>query len=333
MMKAMKMMRNSIFGIFLALSVFFISCNQNQHNPPETSEDTPTSGQITISVDETIKPLIEAEKDAFEAIYKRARVIINYKPEAEVMADLLNDSSIIVIVSRKFNESERKSFEQEQLIPRETKIAFDAIAVLANKNNPDTLISLQELKDILLGKITKWNQLSPKGSSADIKLVFDNKNSSIVRYFLELINMKEFPNKSTYGLNSGEEVINYIAKDKNAFGFLGINYVSDTDDVQANGFLETIRIAEIEPADTSKYAGAYYKPYQSNIALRSYPLYRDIYVLSREARAGLGTGFTAFIAGDKGQRIVLKSGLVPATMPIRLIEVDNEALRIEKEKK
>jgi phosphate transport system substrate-binding protein len=52
-------------------------------------------------------------------------------------------------------------------------------------------------------------------------------------------------------------------------------------------------------------------------------LYRTVYIISREARAGLGSGFTAFVAGDKGQRIILKSGLVPATAPIRIVEINN----------
>jgi phosphate transport system substrate-binding protein len=38
----------------------------------------------------------------------------------------------------------------------------------------------------------------------------------------------------------------------------------------------------------------------------------------------LGTGFSSFVASDKGQRIILKSGLLPAVMPVRFIEVSNE---------
>jgi phosphate transport system substrate-binding protein len=63
------------------------------------------------------------------------------------------------------------------------------------------------------------------------------------------------------------------------------------------------------------------KPYQGYIAERSYPFCRDVYMISRETFSGLGTGFVSFVAGDQGQRIILKSGLVPATMPVRLIEI------------
>jgi phosphate transport system substrate-binding protein len=49
-------------------------------------------------------------------------------------------------------------------------------------------------------------------------------------------------------------------------------------------------------------------------------------MVSREARAGLASGFIAFVAGEKGQRVVLKAGLVPATMPVRIVEVNNKPL-------
>jgi len=56
-------------------------------------------------------------------------------------------------------------------------------------------------------------------------------------------------------------------------------------------------------------------------------LWREVYILSKEAYTGLGTGFTAFVASERGQRIVLKFGLVPATMPVRLVElIENEDL-------
>ena len=69
---------------------------------------------------------------------------------------------------------------------------------------------------------------------------------------------------------------------------------------------------------------AFYQPYQAYMAQGKYPLLRDVVMISREARSGLASGFMAFVASDKGQRIVLKSGLVPATMPIRIIEVNHE---------
>jgi phosphate transport system substrate-binding protein len=70
--------------------------------------------------------------------------------------------------------------------------------------------------------------------------------------------------------------------------------------------------------------GSYYRPHQGFIADKSYPFIREVYMTSRETFAGLGSGFIQWATGEQGQRIVLKSGLVPATMPIRLVQVRTE---------
>jgi phosphate transport system substrate-binding protein len=67
--------------------------------------------------------------------------------------------------------------------------------------------------------------------------------------------------------------------------------------------------------------GSYYRPYQGSIYDKSYPFVREIYLISRETFAGLGSGFIHWACAEKGQLIVKKSGLVPATMPIRLVQI------------
>ncbi len=63
-----------------------------------------------------------------------------------------------------------------------------------------------------------------------------------------------------------------------------------------------------------------YKPYPYQLVLGKYPLTRDIYVIISDVKGGLTSGFITFIAGDQGQRIITKAGLLPATRPMRLIQ-------------
>ena len=116
--------------------------------------------------------------------------------------------------------------------------------------------------------------------------------------------------------NNNAEVIKYVKDNKSALGIISVNWISDTQDSISETFLKDIRIVEVG-TDPKNYC----KPYQGYIAEKSYPFRRDVYMISRETFSGLGTGFASFVAGDQGQRIILKSGLVPATMPIRLIEI------------
>jgi phosphate transport system substrate-binding protein len=70
--------------------------------------------------------------------------------------------------------------------------------------------------------------------------------------------------------------------------------------------------------------GDFYQPYQATIYSGEYPFSRNVYSINREGRTGLGTGFEAFVAGEKGQLIILKAGMVPATQPVRMVKITNE---------
>jgi phosphate transport system substrate-binding protein len=90
--------------------------------------------------------------------------------------------------------------------------------------------------------------------------------------------------------------------------------VSDRNDTISGSFLKEIQVLAIKDAK-----GDEYQPYQAYIAQNLYPYCRSVYVICSEPRTGLASGFTNFMAGDKGQRIILKSGLVPSTMPVRIV--------------
>jgi phosphate transport system substrate-binding protein len=322
------MVKFILFALSIVITCLFTftSCNQNQNGEPE---DTPTSGEINISVDETFKPIVDSEISIFENTYKYAKIKVSYKPEEKAFEDLLNDSARIIIVTRELTSEENKHFEILKLFPHKTKIAYDAVALLTNRDNPDSLFSDEQVKKIITGEISTWKQLNPKSSNSPIQLVFDNKNSGTLRYLKEYAGNKNLA-KNSSATDSSNAVIDYVSKNKNAIGVIGVTWVGDRSDTTMMSFNKKVRIAEISPPDSSEGRGEYYKPYQAYIATRYYPLWRTVYIISREARAGLGTGFASFVAGDLGQKIILRSGLVPASMPVRLVQLRNQNFNITK---
>jgi phosphate transport system substrate-binding protein len=309
--------------LLILLSIFligFYGCKSGKSN----EEDTATYGDINITVDETFAPVIDSEVYTFQKIYQYAKINVRYKPESEVMNDLLADSSRFVIIARELNKEELKYFKNIELIPKQLKVFYDAIAVIVNKENKDTLLTFQKFRDIVTGKITKWKEVNPKSQSSVIKIIYDNPNSSTVRFVKEKIGGELA--KNSYALNNSKSVIDYVAKNKDAIGLIGVNWISDRDDSLSLKFLRTIKVVGLTSELPNVDSKEYYQPYQAYIYQKFYPLYREVYIISREARVGLGTGLAAFIAGEKGQRIFLKAGLVPATMPIRLVEIDHDNL-------
>lgn len=284
-------------------------------------EDTPTSGTIKISVDEAFEPIIDSHIYAFQKFYKYAKVHPSYKSEAETVKDLLQDSARLVVISRPLTTAEKEVFAQQTITPRITKIAIDGVALITHPGNTDTTFTMEELRGIFSGKVTSWKQLDPKSKLSDITIVFDNTGSSTARYITDSVTNKQPLPKNTFAAKTNKALVDYVAKTPNALGVIGVNWISDFDDTTAIGFLRKVKVAAVSNNPDKEVTDSYVQPFQGYLAQGSYPLRRNVYIVSREARAGLGTGFASFVAGDKGQRIILKSGLVPATMPVRIISI------------
>lgn len=308
------------FAAGIASGFILTSCNSS-HKPKFT--DTPVSGDVVIVCDESYHPLISVEADTFMGIYRQAKVTVKYLPEADAFKELTtNDSIRLIVAARELNDYEKDYFKGRNLFPRITKIAIDAVALILNNTNPDTLFKYKQVEEIISGKISLWKQVNPKSTMGNISIVFDRNGSANTRYLKEKFLGKNPMPANCYATNSNADVVDYVSKNKNAIGVIGVNWISDKDDPSANNFLNKIRVAEISPPDTSKDAANYYKPYQGYIALNQYPLVRNVYMISREGRNGLGTGFASFVAGDQGQRIVRLIGMLPATMPVRLVHLN-----------
>ncbi len=282
--------------------------------------DTATSGDITISVDESFQPLIKAEIDAFQASYKYAKIRTIYTSEAEAVQWLLKDSVRSVVMTRTLTETERGYFEAKKIIPDTLRIAREAVALIVNKANPDSMLTMNHVRAILTGDISTWNEVSNKDRKDTIIIVFDKANSSNVSYIRQKFKLADRVEKKIYAAGSNQKVLEYVQQNKNAIGIIGVNWISDSDDPKQQKFRKEISVVSVADKDDA-VQGEYYQPYAAYLQTKQYPLYRDLYLVSREARTGLGTGFAAYVASDKGQLIILKAGLLPTTMPVRLVQV------------
>lgn len=309
--------------VFLVFVFFGVACTDRDKKGQPI--DTPTTGFIKIAVDESLRPLVDTEVEVFEALYKRADIEAYYFPESDAVDALMKDSVRLAVVTRSFTQEEKNYFKEIKITPTELKVATSAIALIVNPSNPDSTISVKQLKAILNGEISRWNQLGEKRSlNTGMEIVFDNPNSGLIRQLKDSVARVGKLPEYCFALENNEAVIDFVAKNESAMGLIGLEWISDRDDSTSNAFLDRVRVVAVAGDST------HFQPYQAYIALKHYPLTRKITILSREARNGLGTGFMAFFASERGQRIVLKSGLVPETMPLRIVNINRDSFEIEK---
>ena len=306
--------------IFICISavIVFVKCS---HNASEYGE-SPTTGNIKISVDETFKTIIDDEVNVFEKLYVYAKIRPAYKPEVETFNDLLKDSVRLIVATRELNKDEIKYFNDKKIYPKETKIAVDGIALIVNKENKDTMITVGNLKKMLTGEISEWKQLNKESRLKDIKIVFDNTNSSTVRYVVDSVTHTRKLSQNLSALKYNQDVVEFVSKNPAAIGIIGVSWVSDHSDSTALSFLHKVKVMYVSKAETATASNSY-QPYQAYIAEKQYPLRRDIYVIQCDPKNGLAGGFAAFLASDRGQRIILKAGILPSTQPVRIVNIRN----------
>jgi phosphate transport system substrate-binding protein len=288
--------------LFATVSMVVVAaCNSGSTSNGE-EKDTPTSGTIHISVDETYKPLLDSEIKVFQSLYPKTKIIADYKPEADCFKDLFNDSARMIIVTRELKEEEKAYFQKENIRPQSLKLATDAIALIVNHTNPDSILTMDQVRRIMAGEATDkpW------------QIVFDNQNSSTVRFIRDSINHGKPLPATTMAAKTNPEVVDYVSKNKNAIGVIGVNWISDTNDSTAIDFTKQVTTVKLRADGYTDFV----LPYQFYIGMKSYPLTRGMFYILKEPYQGLGAGFATFLGGQEGQLLIGKFKLYPARLNI-----------------
>lgn len=290
-------------------------------------EETATSGRLTACITESYLSLVKKHADEFTSLYTNTNVTLSGVSTREAIVNFLNDSVKLVIVDRPFNQEEQSVAAQANLKYRTLKIAEDALAIIVNKSNKIDNISLNSIKDIVNKNISKWDQLPDSKLTGSIDFVFTDKNSGAYELLKNNFLKLKDDIVPTAIVKFQKNVFEYVAANPLAFGIVSVACLKSVMSADTtSGVIDSsgpVRALSIVSPDSTGQERVN-KINQANIYLGSYPLHYPVYVYFYETKAELAAGFCSYIASAPGQRIFLKSGLVPATMPVRLVQLNEK---------
>lgn len=302
-------MKNRLACILVGFSLLAVLAGCNQTKKSAVEEETVAAGNVKLIVDESFQPIVDEEARVFEYLYPKAKLDISYQTENSVLRLLLNDSIRFAILSRDLRPDEVKVLTDRTLPPVVNRFAVDAITFIVNETSNDTLTTVSEIKKLLNGE-TK--------TTTDI--VFDNGNSSLVRYLKEFTGNKDFKLKNIFAVKNNKEVIKYISKHPQAIGITGFSWLNDPDKDYADA-VQKVKIVAVKDENSKDSPNQYFKPSQTTIALKQYPFIRGLFLINSTGKRGLASGFSQFVLSDRGQRIILRSGILPDSIPGRQINI------------
>lgn len=303
------------FWILIGLGLILVGCSG------KAPLDNPARGTIVIAADESFQPLVMQLTSAYSGIYPDAQFKIVYKPEQEAINMMLQDSARLAFTTRLLKPNERAVLNQRKIKGASEKIATDGVALIINKANTDSLLTMDELQRVFNGQIKQWAQLKGGNQAGPITLVFDNNNSSNLEFILSTFKVKDVKNLRIFTTHSNREVIEFVRKNPSALGFIGVNWISDGDEPLSVELARDLRVAGVSPKVNPTKRDDYFQPFQEDLGMMRYPLRRPVYILSRETHPGLGGGLINYIARDAGSLIIRKLGLWPRIPYDRVINL------------
>lgn len=299
------------------------SCSEKKKDP-NARTDTYATGKISFGADESFSPIIDEEMQVFHHTYKDATVVPQYMSESEGMNLLLKDSLLMMFTSRDFKQSEYDNLKKRQRFPISIHIGYDALAIIANKDNTDSCICVDDVKRILTGEALHWKDINPASASrGEIFVAFDNKTSSTVHFVEDsILGGKPITTPNAFATKKTADVIKYVEENPGAIGIIGSNWLNDKRDTTNLTFNRNIRVMLVSKHAPATWKNSY-KPYQAFIYYDKYPFIRRLYALLNDERGryGLPYGFAQFIISQRGQMILFKAGLLPAYGNIAIREV------------
>ncbi len=291
-------------------------------------------GIAKIACDESFESIMEQEVNVYEYIYPKEDVIALYMPENAAIDSIMAMGSVKgAVVTRPLTDKEVSYLRSHKKIVHQQKIAVDALALIVNPANPVEILSKKDIAEILSGEVTRWDQVEPC-KLGEISVIFDHQGSSTVKYMRDsIMGGKPFgPNVSA--VKSNPEVFKAVASNKNAVGVIGVSWVSsdlsgrqksveelaqavEKSDTTALEFRDDVKVLKIRGNNEVTA----YRPYQAYIFDGSYPLYRSVYMISTAPGGTVTHRFYSFVTGFQGQKLIQMTGILPATVRPRMVEV------------
>ncbi len=277
-----------------------------------------TKGALKIEADEAIFRAVQGEGEEFQRQYPDSRIEIESADARAAIADFAMDSVQVIVTGRPLNKEERDALTAAKIQFEEYRVALSAVAVIANKEVPLKQLRVSQLDSILTGAMTQW---PARGGVID--LVIGGRNSSINEVVRDSVMHGRVFTMAATPIDSSPARIAYVRTHRGAIGLVGVSWLKGED---SDFTIMSLGTPGMRP-DSTEPPGQYYSPAQAFVYKGYYPIKTSVHIYSRMIDRNVALGFISFVTSGPGQRVFLNNGLVPVTMPVRLVQLTSEQVK------
>ncbi len=264
----------------------------------EQVEPNEPAGFIQVKGSDTLVNAAQKVAEEFMKEYPHIFVAVTGGGSGVGIASLINKTCDVATASREMKPKEIELAQKRGVFPKEFVVAYDGVAVIVNNSNPVEKLTIEDLHRIFTGKATNWKEFG--GKDLHIVTLSREVSSGTHIYFKEEVvqlGKKDSPeefSRETLLLTSSQAIVEEVAANEAAIGYLGMGYVSD----------------RTKPLLVAK-GGEFYPPDVDNVIKKTYPLSRPLYFYTNGEPQGITKLFIDFTLSPKGQQQFRETGFVP----------------------
>jgi len=248
--------------------------------------------KIVIDGSTTVGPICKAFAEYFMAANPRVNITVSESGSGNGAKGIVNATCDIGAMSRAMKDSEFKAAVDAGRAPVAHVVALDGLPILVHPSNPVSELTVDQVRDIFMGKINNWSQVG--GPNLPIVSVSRDTNSGTYETFAELVMRKEKIGEGCEYVGSNGAIRQRVQSTPSAIGYAGLGFVDRT--------VKALKINGVAPSATTVQTG-------------EYPIARPLFMYTN-GYPKLGSALYRFVTihlTEDGQEMVEEIGFVPVT--------------------
>ncbi len=245
--------------------------------------DRTLANELVVTGSTTILPIAEIAADMYSEVHPGQRVLVSGLGSSAGIETVASGSSDVGTSSRDLKPAE------EALGLQDIPIAYDAIAVIVNPDNPVGELTTDQIRAIFAGEIDNWSEVG--GLDMEIGLVNRDEASGTREAFQRIV-MDDTPFDRTAAVLPGTgQVRSVVANSRGAVGYISLGFVNDEVQVVAiDGVFPTIE----------------------SVLIGEYPLQRLLHFFTLGEPTDLAEAYIDFVLSEEIQSTIVKdAGFIP----------------------
>ncbi|GAB1402657.1 phosphate ABC transporter substrate-binding protein [Elusimicrobiota bacterium] len=274
------------------LVLFFASCSRGH--------DVSSGVAMQIKGSDTIVNLVQVWAEEYVRANQSCNVGVTGGGSGTGFAALLNHTCDIAMASREAEDREIELAKEKNIEYKEFIVGLDGLAVLVHKDNPVNHLTMSQLRDIFMARVTNWKELG--GEDRKIVILSRESNSGTHMFFKEHVlrhndkKSKDEFSPSSLLMPSSQAIFDEIYQNPNALGYVGMGFIND----------------KVKALSISNWgSNVFIYPSLENVKSGMYPISRPLYLYTDGEPKNMVKDFIEFTLSQRGQQIVAETDFVP----------------------